>query len=563
MKRLYDKAMVDEIAKNYGNDAVFLSEFSRALLDIIREGLIRDGQVRLHQFGTFKLKWMKSRNGVNPSTGEKMLIQGRPRVIFSPAKGLKDIIEPNPPTLQPLEDTATETVTPAIAPAVAAAESVVEDTPDTTLVIKLKTEDHPGEENELVEPIADKEPNSASLIEDDNRAIADIQDEIEVLEQVVDILSTDARNDAAEEDNLEDSHKDQVASDWLDSPVVEKIKEISELQYFKSESASATSSEDLAASSQAQMHKSEPQTSAIASVDDIEQVLVADSSEDKLDFDLSDDAVDSRKKESSNRPWFAIAAAVVVLLATGLLFNALWTPSTTSPELASTDASSSYLYSYYPADNETKQMVVDENIVPVAENNQVDTSTTLETTVAESEPKSDQWLAEQAQPTKVVSQEEHIKDDVLEGDQIIVSSEQYNEVKRASAEQSVYFLERDHRLVNGDSLWRLAKKHYVNPFYWPHIYQANHKKINNPDRVKIGRLISLPTLYGEPEDLTKRDKRNIAMGYYFNYLYHKQKGNPFAYFSLIGVDKFDADLLIEFQEEISRSDVSNLALLSE
>jgi len=73
----------------------------------------------------------------------------------------------------------------------------------------------------------------------------------------------------------------------------------------------------------------------------------------------------------------------------------------------------------------------------------------------------------------------------------------------------------------------------------------------------------LPTLYGEPDALTRRDKRNIAMGYYFNYLYHKQKGNPYAYFSLIGVDKYDAGLLIEFKEEIERSDVNNLALLSE
>ena len=555
MKRLYDKAVVDEIAKKYGNDAVFLSEFSRALLDIIREGLIRDGQVRLHQFGTFKLKWMKSRNGVNPSTGEKMVIQGRPRVIFTPAKGLKDIVEPNPPALEPFEEptpaekiaevnSTDEAVVPVIAAVVeqneaaAVIELKLEDKPedkkeeDTTLIIKLKSEEPSVEVNEPVEEIKDQLKDLAELEEGSaNTAVADIQDEIEVLEQVVDILNTDARQHPVEEDNLEDSHKDEVTSDWLDSPVVEQIKEISELQYFKSasEAAAANSTTDQPVSTDVQSN-----------------AIVED---DKLDFDLTEPG-DAEK--DINKPWFAIAAAVFVLLATGLLFNALWTPSETD------SAEVKYLYSYYPDNNAIQVDSIQPEATPLlAESSEAEK---IEAETVTEQVEENLAAAEVVEQEKEITKSESV---VSEEDQIIVSTEQYNEVKRASAEESAYFLERDHRLVNGDSLWRLAKKHYINPFYWPHIYQANHKKIINPDRVRIGRTISLPTLYGEPDDLTKRDKRNIAMGYYFNYLYHKQKGNPFAYFSLIGVDKFDADLLIEFQQEISRSDVNNLALLSE
>jgi len=94
-------------------------------------------------------------------------------------------------------------------------------------------------------------------------------------------------------------------------------------------------------------------------------------------------------------------------------------------------------------------------------------------------------------------------------------------------------------------------------------HKANRNKINNPDKVKIGKVVNLPTLYGRPDALTKQDKHNIAMGYYYNYLYHKGKGNPYAYFSLIGVEKYDANILIEYKEEIEYSDVNNLALLTE
>ncbi len=560
MKRLYDKAVVDEIAKNYGKDAVFLSEFSRALLDIIREGLIRDGQVRLHQFGTFKLKWMKSRNGVNPSTGEKMIIQARPRVIFTPAKALKDTVEPNPAALVPFEEQSTtekpaelkptkEQAVPVVAAVTGQKEvtEVIESLPeekseeeskekpdeDTTLVSKLKSED---QLDEIVEPVEEVDEQLEELVEQEesnaNTAVADIQDEIEVLEQVVDILNTDAREHPVEEDNLEDSHKDEVTSGWVDSPVVEQIKEISELQYFKSNAQATTANSETVQAASAAVQSSSP----VAAVE-----------ADKLDIDLTEP---SETGKDTNKPWFAMAAAVVVLLATGLIFNALWTPSGTD------STGVKYLYSYYPENIKKSVEPIQADVIPqIAE--------TDKTEVIEEEKISRVEPEETVALTAAVEEVAETESVISEEDQIIVSTEQYNEVKRASAEESVYFLERDHRLVNGDSLWRLAKKNYINPFYWPHIYQANHKKIINPDRVRIGRTISLPTLYGEPDDLTKRDKRNIAMGYYFNYLYHKQKGNPFAYFSLIGVDKFDADLLIEFQEEISRSDVNNLALLSE
>ncbi|MCK4707881.1 MAG: LysM peptidoglycan-binding domain-containing protein, partial [Gammaproteobacteria bacterium] len=282
---------------------------------------------------------------------------------------------------------------------------------------------------------------------------------------------------------------------------------------------------------------------AVSAISQIE--AETESYEDKLDYELdtalSDESGEDEIKDGQTKPWLAIAATIFVLLAAGVLFNALKSDKTTADQqVASAEVTP-----------KNEALVVEEDVVAVIETEETEqlVSNNLTETVDELE-----------------STELQINDSVsepVEEESIVVSSEKYDELKRASAEEDVFFSAIDHRLVNGDSLWRLARKHYVNPFYWPHIYQANQKKINNPDSVKIGRVVTLPTLYGKPDALTKQDRRNIAMGYYLNYIYHKQKGNPYAYFSLIGVDKFDADLLIEYRQEIERSDVDNLALLSE
>ncbi|MCK4708961.1 MAG: HU family DNA-binding protein, partial [Gammaproteobacteria bacterium] len=294
MKRLYDKALMDQIAKVYGNEVRFLSEFSRALLDIIREGLIRDGQVRLHQFGTFKLRWMNTRNGVNPSTGEKIIIQGRPRVIFTPAKSLKEIIEPAPAALIPMDQTENAINSPLN---IIATDEISE--------TKVASEDQPEELINLVlaDEIESDQDVSAAVTESDNvtehehfteseaeEVIADIEDEIEVLEQVADILKTEEaesvsitdevneldalesefeskqpenlNEDSFETENLEVevenldlesefvdellpveelvvedneviSAEDNQHSAWADKSVIDDIKQISELQYFK------------------------------------------------------------------------------------------------------------------------------------------------------------------------------------------------------------------------------------------------------------------------------------------------------------------------------------------
>ncbi|MCK5334555.1 MAG: HU family DNA-binding protein [Gammaproteobacteria bacterium] len=526
MKRLYDKALMDQIAKVYGNEVTFLSEFSRALLDIIREGLIRDGQVRLHQFGTFKLKWMKSRNGVNPSTGEKIIIQARPRVIFVAAKALKERIEPNPPALQPFDHVEK----------VESSEEVQTKNEDEEIThLGLGDELDSILDNTVFTEVENDIRKDKIKVTEPEEVVADIQDEIEVLEQVVDLLKTET---TAVIDTT--PVQEGTSSEWLDQSVVESIKDISELQYFKKTENQQV--EQIA-------EENTPKDAAISGT------LIPDQ-KDNVELDINLDSLSQlpgsndkqNKEKSSGKAWFAVAATVIVLLAAGVLFNALDTgkSSVDVQQLANQQVQPEHLFSYennIVADEPVASSAVHVPVEMVNDNVELEVLASEDLNTAVDQPVATSSTAD--------------------ADSIVVSTEKYDELKRVSSEQDVFFTAMEYRLLNGDSLWRLAKKHYIDPFYWPHIYQANHNKINNPDKVKIGKTVTLPTLYGTPDALTQQDKHNIAMGYYYNYLYHKEKGNPYAYFSLIGVDKFDPSLLTKFKGEIERLDVSNLALLIE
>lgn len=84
--------LCDRIAKRAGCTKQLAHEIVDALPDIIEKGLYEEGQVRLSGLGTWKLRWMKSREGRNPQTGEQLIIPAHSKVIFRPEKSLSEYI---------------------------------------------------------------------------------------------------------------------------------------------------------------------------------------------------------------------------------------------------------------------------------------------------------------------------------------------------------------------------------------------------------------------------------------------------------------------------------------
>ena len=61
-------------------------------LSILLNELIKNKKVKIPKFGTFTLRYKKSRIGRNPKTLEKKIISERNVVLFKPSKELKNYI---------------------------------------------------------------------------------------------------------------------------------------------------------------------------------------------------------------------------------------------------------------------------------------------------------------------------------------------------------------------------------------------------------------------------------------------------------------------------------------
>lgn len=63
-----------------------------AMLDHIKKSMKKGDEVRIPDFGTFKVTKRKAREGRNPSTGATIKIPAAKVPKFTPSKGLKDLL---------------------------------------------------------------------------------------------------------------------------------------------------------------------------------------------------------------------------------------------------------------------------------------------------------------------------------------------------------------------------------------------------------------------------------------------------------------------------------------
>ncbi|MCK5549860.1 MAG: HU family DNA-binding protein [Hyphomicrobiaceae bacterium] len=84
------KDLIDAVAK----DAELTKEKAGvavdAVLEHIRSSLRKGDEVRIPDFGTFKVAQRKAREGRNPATGATIKIAASRVAKFSPSKGLKE-----------------------------------------------------------------------------------------------------------------------------------------------------------------------------------------------------------------------------------------------------------------------------------------------------------------------------------------------------------------------------------------------------------------------------------------------------------------------------------------
>ena len=82
----------NKLAENMGSTKKDADTLVNTFLDTLTEGLIADEKVQLTGFGSFELRQRKERTGVNPQTGEEIVIPSKKAVAFKPSKNLKDTV---------------------------------------------------------------------------------------------------------------------------------------------------------------------------------------------------------------------------------------------------------------------------------------------------------------------------------------------------------------------------------------------------------------------------------------------------------------------------------------
>ena len=92
---LTKKEIINSIYMQIG----FSKKISESLLEdfllILLNEIIKNKKVKIPKFGTFVLRYKKSRIGRNPKTLEKKIITDRNVILFKPSKDFKDYINSN------------------------------------------------------------------------------------------------------------------------------------------------------------------------------------------------------------------------------------------------------------------------------------------------------------------------------------------------------------------------------------------------------------------------------------------------------------------------------------
>jgi len=111
-------------------------------------------------------------------------------------------------------------------------------------------------------------------------------------------------------------------------------------------------------------------------------------------------------------------------------------------------------------------------------------------------------------------------------------------------------------IKQGQTLWSLAQNYYQQSYLWPNIYRVNSASIPNPDLVLIGINVQIPSLQGNPRNLTQQDVEQIAEGYVEVYLTYKRSGKKDALSYLKVVSDWQMNSVIDkYKDRIDDADL--------
>ncbi len=82
-----------KVSKSTGLSLIEASDIVDLFFNVLSEGIVDDGEVKIMGLGTFIVKHKDQRIGRNPKTGKEAVIEARNVISFRPAKNLRNTLK--------------------------------------------------------------------------------------------------------------------------------------------------------------------------------------------------------------------------------------------------------------------------------------------------------------------------------------------------------------------------------------------------------------------------------------------------------------------------------------
>lgn len=92
MNKIAISELASILVEKHGLDINEAEKFVVSMFDVINEGLHYEKQVKLKGLGTFKVTSVSARESVDVNTGERIVIEGRDKIIFVPDASMRDLV---------------------------------------------------------------------------------------------------------------------------------------------------------------------------------------------------------------------------------------------------------------------------------------------------------------------------------------------------------------------------------------------------------------------------------------------------------------------------------------
>ena len=207
------------LAKEAGLSVSKADFFTKALFDIIIEGLEQDGIVKINGLGTFKVTDVADRSSVNVNTGEKIEIKGHRKLTFVPAESLKECVNRPFAMFEPVEidDNYQDESDDEANGSDAVSEESSENMPAPFNAAEVE-EEMPLEDEER----GDDEPKAAITIEEeqvreeDDNVVSNVADPIASEEELRVEVEEEEEDTAAVEPTLDEATDEVAMGDYSD-----------------------------------------------------------------------------------------------------------------------------------------------------------------------------------------------------------------------------------------------------------------------------------------------------------------------------------------------------------